>query len=152
MICKTQIYGLAHMTLQANLFASDRSQAKNLVYKSDVYKYFCKTQGLLTGIGLHKNLTEGFCDSVICSLMFVRISSVFTLQSAYSQLFKNMRFACVRKALASFDLVDCKFRLFFNVFEAHGAGASMYVVILLILRRRPHNNYNTLLNSFVGVF
>ena len=53
------------MTLQANLFASDRSQAKNLVYKSDVYKSFCKMQGLLTGIGLHKNLTGGGCDSVM---------------------------------------------------------------------------------------
>ena len=44
------------------------------------------------------------------------------------------------------------FVCFFNVFEAHGACASMYVMILLILRRRPHNNYNALLNSLLGVF
>ena len=60
-----------------------------------------------------------------------------------------MCFACVRKGLASFDLMDCKLCLFFNVVEAHGAGASMYVMILLILRRRPHNNYDTLLHSLL---
>ena len=60
--------------------------------------------------------------------------------------------ACVKIRCIRKKICDCNFDVFFNAFEAHGAGASMYVMIWLILRRRPNNNYNALLYSLLGVF